>query len=40
LPAPSGTSNVIQKFPFSSNGNATDVGDLVTASYGHANNFV
>jgi hypothetical protein len=33
-------SNVIQKFPFSSDGNATDVGDLVTASFGHANNFV
>ena len=26
---PGGTSNVIQKFPFSSDGNATDVGDLI-----------
>ena len=25
---PGGSSNVIQKFPFSSDGNATDVGDL------------
>ena len=35
-----GLSNVIQKFPFSADGNATDVGDLVTAGMGQANNFV
>ena len=29
--APSGITNTIQKFPFASDGNATDVGDLTQA---------
>jgi len=28
------TTNVIDKFPFASNSNATDVGDLTKATYG------
>ena len=35
VPTPS-NGNVIQKFPFSSDGNATDVGDLTQARYGAA----
>ena len=36
LLAGSGSSNVIEKFPFSSDGNATDVGDLTVARNGAA----
>ena len=35
-PGPTGPSNVIDKFPFSSDANATDVGDLTVARWGVA----